>query len=317
MKRIIILNIGLFVILTACSTPCEHNFTWYSSNELSQNGLPQYHLVCEDCGYETYKETNNEDKAPVDDTPQHIKEIFNRFLDWQEKYPSENIRIHGPLELAGNFWTFDVDILKSVTGQSKNVHFYVPENESAERSFYTYFEEDEKAELRDCVKAVVYAASSGMSDEECLSISNSLINSYSDGISDIYDVGQYKIFIAEQNTVFKYRIQAIHKEEQNQEKDKTQFEEVEYDSLVKGKPELSDEAILFKFSGTVSEYSISYPYSTIVATDSSGNHYTISASYDNTLDDIVEGTQYVFYASLGENSGAPVRYSLRYFEIVE
>lgn len=318
MKRCVLATlISLCIILSACSKECEHDFTWYSSNELSQSGLPQYHLICKDCGYETYKEINNENNAPKDDTPQHIKEIFNRFLEWQEKHPSENIRIHGPLELDGSFWTFDVDILNSLTGNSKHIHFYVPEDESAEHSFYTYFEEDEKAELRDCVNAVVYAASSGMSDEECLSISNSLINSYSDGISAICDLGQYKIFIAEQNTVFKYRIQAIYKEEQHQKIDKSQFKEVDYDRLVKGKSELSNEAILFKFSGTVSEYSISYPYSTIVATDSSGNHYTISASYDNTLDDIVEGTQYVFYASLGENSGAPVRCGLHYFEMSE
>lgn len=44
---------------------------------------------------------------------------------------------------------------------------------------------------------------------------------------------------------------------------------------------------------------------------------TIFAGYDNTRNDIVEGTQYVFYASLGENSGTPVRCSLRYFEMVE
>lgn len=44
---------------------------------------------------------------------------------------------------------------------------------------------------------------------------------------------------------------------------------------------------------------------------------TIFAGYDNTLNDIVEGTRYVFYASLGENSGVPVRCSLHYFEMVE
>lgn len=164
---------------------------------------------------------------------------------------------------------------------------------------------------------VVYAASSGMSDEECLSISNSLVNSYSDGISDIYDLGQYKIFIAEQNTVFKYSIQTIYKEEQNQEADKSQFNKVEYEKLLKGKSELSDEPILFEFSGTVSEYSVDYPYATITVTDTNENKYVIKASYNNTLDDVVEGKQYVFYASLGEYSGAPVMCGLRYFEVTE
>ncbi len=265
---------------------------------------------------QSYMEDNTEN-VQKDDVPQYIEDVFYRFIEWQKKNPSENICIQGPLTLDGSFWTFNVIELNSGFDFSRQVRFYAPEGENAEHSFSLTLGKDQKTELRDYIKAMVYAVSSDISTEECVSISESLMNSYQEGISDVCVLGQYKVFIAEAHIVSGYTVGAVYYEEINPKVDLELFSEIDYSILLQGTPELSEDTICFKFSGTVTEYTVNYPNATIIVKDALDNIYKVSATYQNTLDNIVEGQSFVFYTGLAKYKDTIVNCGLRYYEIIE
>jgi hypothetical protein len=268
------------------------------------------------------KNTNYEDNSvSAIEVPEKVEQIYRRLDRWRDENPSHsNVKYIFGNKKDGDYWVISTHTLPTgfYERMPSDIKFRIREDGTTEKSFKITFPKDcDKNALHDFVEAMLYAVSNDIEYSECAQTRRELVASYTDGMSDIYESEEYKVFISETHIVGGYTVEAVHKEECNFPIDKSElslFAQMEYEEM---KSELNA-GIRVKIKGKVSDFTLKNPYSTIEAEDTEGNNYHIEALLQYVMDGIVIENEYIFYCRIGkmQNYKDTLICYLEYFESV-
>lgn len=300
----------MFCLLLLCS--CSLNETTNTNADLI-NSVPSQ---IENGKTNNVKDVNDSVPSQIkDEKTAYIKQILYRYIDGVNLLEENaDVKITGPITKEGSFYKLFVDTIpENGWGLNNEIRFYIPEPDVVEKSFSVTFPKDYSMKsLRDFIALTIYATDNNISYENAEAEMNKLIANYSnDSPSNIYECDEYYVYLAPANIVSGYTVEAVHKSESNTPINKLDYKQVEYSVMAS---ELN-KGVNCYITATPYDIILAYPNAYIKVKDLQGNLYYITATYNDVLNNLEKGEQYVFYFALaGKVIDNEIYCGLRYFE---
>lgn len=281
--------------LSGCSRqkPCNHNYTYYTSNIKTADGKEQYLLVCKRCGDKYYKTIE-----PTVAIPENVSVTTDKIRQISEDN-NLNIVIGKP-----TFGEYGVETIVAGSngscfeGIKREIiwHYSDDKQEQVYNSFYILFNTDKESAF---IKEILTAAIMYLGDADydaAQTQMQSLVNTYSTyANSDLLQVGDWVIYFQQKNVVDQAYIHFEHLSEvENATVNPDDYIPINYDMC---QSPVMNKGTQFHFIGTVEATSCDpMGYSRrlhVLAND--GNTYIVNIDYAYP---IVVGVKYEFWVTL-------------------